>query len=171
MSPRPVLRKLKRWRILLGELGELLRSADNEFREIFGLTRTITISVDVLGLASGMALMGAQVVRAWQSDRPPVPGFDPVAVFRQFPMRCLYTLGAVAAWVLVLAAMLRYIRKPLWWALPYVLWILCPAAWLLGEWTRRGVDYLVLFSLQLPIAVACIRGTARKERARDRGAG
>lgn len=152
MTVRDILSWSKRF---LRRASAVHAEVDFDFRKAHGVTTTVTF--DVLAGTLAMATMATLVVRQWQSDSFYTSGLSPISIVIQFPLRCLYTFAATGAWIIFVMLFLRYIRWPRWWALPYVLWILCPATWLLVQRVRKGVDVLMLVLLQSPIIIGSIR--------------
>lgn len=142
--------------------------SEENMYEIFGATLTAFLSSFTFTLF--MALMVADQVRRWQvNELAKVP--DAVA---QFPGRFLFDLALLAIWTYGLGRFCRFAGWPKWLALPYVVFILSPCAWLLSCRIEEGGDFIGLFLLQLPVLfgyVRCIRNAAKYEHRSADGAG
>lgn len=123
--------------------------AKDPIRQVFGLTART--AMDAFCFAYAMAMLVVYFARRWQSREPDATGL--IAVIMRSPMRLLFTLALIAFWVYVLMRWLRYIGWPSWWALPYVLLVLCPWAWIFAYRIEFGGDSIALFLLQLPLII------------------
>ena len=130
----------RRVRAALDEAG-----AKNPMHEVLGVTMTAAMDAFVFAYFSAMGAI--ETARWWQSETSPI---DLNAIV-QSPIRCLSTLTVVAFWIYVLSRWFRYIGWPRWWALPYVLLILCPWTWVFARRIQIGGDSLALLFLQSPV--------------------
>ncbi len=136
-------------------LREVSSGSDELMRESFGVA--LTAAMNAFTFTFFMALAAADLAGRWTTSR--VSGmWDAIG---RFPARSLCTVAVVALWTWGFTRFFRAIGWPWWWALPVVLLVLCPATWSLNHRVESGGDFMALFVLQLPIAVAYV-GRARK---------
>jgi hypothetical protein len=159
-------RVLERARAFVKSIWTFHAEAESQFRNIANATAVVAFDTFVVLYFAGTIAIG--LARRWQAETAGQSPRGAVALVAQFPLDSLYTVLLVAAWTLLVMRWLRYIQLPQWWAPPYVIIILCPAAWLLAKHFLRGVDSLVMVLLQAPIIVSYVRRfRARAKRRED----
>ncbi len=119
--------------------------AKNPMRELLGVT--LSSAMDAFVFAYSMAILLVYLVRQLQTETS-ASGWNAIL---QFPIRFLCTTALVGWWVYVLGRWFRYIGWPRWWALLYVLLVLCPWTWVFANRIEIGGDSLALLLLQAPI--------------------
>jgi hypothetical protein len=117
---------------------------------VLGATLTALLSAFTFTLFLGG--MAVELARWWQSSET-ASGLSAIG---QFPVRLLGTLALVALWVYGLARFFRCVGWPQWWAMPYVVLILCPCAWEFARRIEAGGDFMALFVLQLPVSIVYV---------------
>jgi hypothetical protein len=117
---------------------------------VLGATLTALLSAVTFTLVLGG--MAVELARKWQSNET-VAGLGMIG---QFSVRVMATLVLVALWVYGLARFFRFIGWPQWWAMPYVVLILCPSAWVFARRIEEGGDFMALFALQLPVCIVYV---------------
>jgi hypothetical protein len=158
-------RALERARDVVKRILTFHAEAEDQFRNIANATAVVAFDTFVVLYFAGTIAIG--LARRWQADTTRKSYGGAVALVAQFPLDSLYTVLIVVAWTLLVMRWLRYIQLPRWWAVPYVIVILCPAAWLLGRHFLRGVDSLVLVLLQAPIIVSYVRRFRARAKRRE----
>lgn len=141
-----------RMKSLLQRLIDTVRGAlsDEPTYDAFGPTLAALMSAFTFTFF--ISWIAAEFARRWQTSEI-TPGQN---VLVQFPGRALFSLSIVAFWVFGLARFFRIIKWPTWWAVPYVLLILCPWTWVFAGKIGVGGDLVCLTLLQSPVTIVYV---------------
>jgi hypothetical protein len=124
--------------------------------------------VDVVQITV-VAFIVLDLARAWRSNVNGINSYVtlPAIVASSLPLRLALTVAFLGVWIYAFVRWFRWIGWPRLWAVPCVLLILCPSAWLFAQRFRPGIDWLLLLFLQSPIMVLFVlrvRSKARQHR-------
>jgi hypothetical protein len=137
------------------------QEAESLWRGTLGLP--FSIGLDSSAAIASLSWVAIDVVNRWLKDQYYWGTLGVAQIVKQFPLRCLGTAAFVLFWIFVLGCWIRYMRRPFWWAIPYV-WILCPAAWLSAKVIPIFAMHIVIL-LQLPIVICSVRRARARIRA------
>lgn len=139
------------------------RDLYTEFAESLGTTGTAIL--DVLLQSGPLQWILLEIARAWQQ-----PNISAAHIYFDMPaslqLRLTLTIVFLAGWIYLFVRWFRRIGWPRFWALPFVLLILCPMAWVSARFPP-GIDWLLLLLPQSPIMVLFVlrvRSRARQRR-------
>jgi hypothetical protein len=124
-----------------------------------------TAIFDVVVQSGPLQWILLDLARAWRASNSYVT--LPAIVASNLPLRLSVSIVFVAGWIYAYVRWFRWIGWPRLWAVPFVLLILCPSAWLFAQRFRPGIDWLLLLLLQSPIMVLFVlrvRSKARQHR-------
>lgn len=137
---------------VVSRISTALNSAEesNPFRELLG--PVLSTLMDALVSTYGMAILAVLLAKRWQS----VEFANVFSAVALFPLRSLATSLLVIFWIYAMTRWFKYLEWPRWWAVPYVLLVLCPWAWVFARKIESGGDSLALLLLQSPVIVAYV---------------
>ena len=125
-----------------------------------------TAVFDVMLQSSMPSLVLLDLARAWQSNMTAIHAYF---VFpASHPIRLLLSILFVTGWLFAFMRWFRWIGWPRLWAIPFVLLVLCPGAWVVAKRFGPGIDWLFLILLQLPIMVLFVLRVRARVRQEDR---
>jgi len=139
-------------RLRLRRVREAFFQAMSEEALYDALGPTLTALMSSFTFTLFMAILAVDMARRWHTSRI-VPSLTAIIYF---PGRLLLTLALTSLWVYGLGRFFRLVGWPRWWAVPYVILILWPCAWVSSSRMEMGADFMTLFLLQLLVVIAYV---------------
>lgn len=155
-------------RRLSGQVGADLAytnaKADEPLIEAFGVPAVIADAALTYSFCN--AALAVHIARLWRSSAPVARLLDFALLF---PARSALTVLILSVWLCVMSRWFGYVKWPRWWAIPYVLLISCPLAWVFASPSTPDGNYFPLFLVQCPLIILLVwKAHIRAKQQRDR---